>query len=182
MPDSLYADINRIVNPKINTYALYNLHFGDPKKRVLMKHVETMAEKLAKQKMLNRKTAIDSLLNTKALGIAVNKKEDEAVASVMVNFIPKEERDRIFKKAKVLDLSDKYRFELMNGFTDEEHRRKGLFTSLTDRLLKLRREKTPIFAKTHNIETANRLMTGFRFQPIGDYQAKGETVYLLGLS
>ena len=78
MTDSLYTDINHIVNPKINTYALYNLHFGDPKKRVLMKYIETMAEKLAKQKMLNRKTAIDSLLNTKALGVAVDKKEDEA--------------------------------------------------------------------------------------------------------
>ena len=50
MPDSLYADINRIVNPKINTYALYNLHFGNPKKRVLMKHVKQWRKSLRNKK------------------------------------------------------------------------------------------------------------------------------------
>ena len=49
MPDSLYADINRIVNPKINTYALYNLHFKS-KETCVDETLKTMAEKLAKQK------------------------------------------------------------------------------------------------------------------------------------
>lgn len=182
MADSVYNEINSIVNRKVNTYGLYNIHFGDPKKRVLMRHLEQMAEKLSKENMLKKKDAIDSLLNTKAIGVAIHKKEDEAVASVMIDFMPKEEREKLFKKAKILDLADQFRFELTKGFTAKEHRQKGLFTSLTDRVLKLRKEKTPVFAKTHDIATANRLMTKFRFQPIGDYDAKGETVYILGLA